>query len=121
MNKIFNYIHDIEEREMDFLNQILPQMTDEDFHQFMTVYAMRRKKANEILLLSLIGFLGIAGIHRFYLNQVGLGLLFLLTIGFCWIGTIVDIINHRKLTSDANILIAQETLNMMSRFNPHKS
>lgn len=35
-------------------------------------------------------FLGVIGIHRFYLGYIGLGVLYLLTAGFCGIGWIVD-------------------------------
>ena len=44
-------------------------------------------------LLALLGFVtGIHGIHRFYLGQIGMGVLMLVTFGFCGIGTIVDMV-----------------------------
>ena len=54
--------------------------------------------------------------QRFYLEHVGFGVLYLLTCGLCFIGTIVDVINYKKLTSEANLKIAQETYNMLNRF-----
>ncbi len=52
---------------------------------------MRRKDKMTALLLAL--FLGGLGIHRFYLDDTGMGILYILTGGLCGIGVIVDVIN----------------------------
>ena len=77
-------------------------MTDEQAEQFSRVYRKRRKDANVTLVTAILGFLTIAGVHRFYLGQMGMGLLYLFTGGLCFIGTIVDTINYRQLTSQFN-------------------
>ena len=43
------------------------------------------------------------------LGQVGMGLLYFFTGGFCVIGTIIDLVNCRKLTFEENSKIAQQT------------
>ena len=55
---------------------------------------MGRVKLNEktvTILLCVLGFLGLAGIHRFYRGKILSGLLWLFTGGLFLIGTILDI------------------------------
>ena len=52
-----------------------------------------RKKKKVALILCLLGFVGLAGFHRMYVGKAGSGFLYLLTGGFCLIGTIIDLIS----------------------------
>lgn len=58
--------------------------------QYVTVTSDRSRTV--ALILCCLGFVGIAGIHRFYVGKVFTGLLYLFTAGFCGIGTIIDLI-----------------------------
>lgn len=52
-----------------------------------------RKSKTVALILCIIGFFGIGGLHRMYVGKVGSGVLHFLTYGICAIGTIIDLIS----------------------------
>jgi len=52
-----------------------------------------RKKKIVALILCLIGFFGLGGLHRMYVGKVGSGIVHLFTYGICGIGTIIDLIS----------------------------
>lgn len=57
------------------------------------VFAGPRKSKTVALILCIIGFLGIGGLHRMYVGKVGSGVLYFFTYGICGIGTIIDLIS----------------------------
>jgi TM2 domain-containing membrane protein YozV len=103
----------LEGDEMTYVQGLIRDMSDNQAHQFANIYNSRRKDPQTILLTSLLGFLGIAGVQRFMLGQVGMGLLYLFTVGFCLIGTIIDLANHKKLAFEENSKTAQQTAVMV--------
>ena len=92
--------------EAQFLGNLLKDKSDEDYANFINIYRSRRRDPQMILLLALLGFIGISGIHRFVLNQIGMGVLYFFTGGLCLIGTIVDLVNHKTLTFEHNQKVA---------------
>jgi TM2 domain-containing membrane protein YozV len=62
------------------------------------------------LILALIGLLGVAGIHRFFVGHIGMGILYVFTGGLCLVGTIVDMINYKNFAFEYNRKIAQDII-----------
>lgn len=50
-----------------------------------------KKDTGIAYLLWCAGLLGVCGLQRFYLGQTGAGILYLLTLGLCGIGQLVDL------------------------------
>lgn len=113
MERIFQLMPEAEPDEAFFLNNLLKEKSDEQARSFIAIYRSRRKEPQVILLTALIGFLGISGIHRFLINQIGMGILYLFTGGLCLIGTIVDLVNHKTLALEYNQKMAYQILGMM--------
>ncbi|MDB5011813.1 MAG: hypothetical protein JWQ25_15 [Daejeonella sp.] len=99
--------------EYVYLEQTMNGMEKRQAQNFIMFYSGKRKTAQEILLLTLLGFVGVAGVQRIVIGQIGMGILYLVTGGLCVIGTIVDIINHRSLASEFNQKAAYECAQMV--------
>jgi TM2 domain-containing membrane protein YozV len=95
--------------EMGFLQQATAELDENQKKYFYRVYYDKRKNPQDILLFTLLGFVVVAGIQRFMVGQIGLGILYLLTGGFCLIGTIVDLINHKSIANEFNRKMAYES------------
>ncbi|MDB5090928.1 TM2 domain-containing protein [Mucilaginibacter sp. OK098] len=98
--------------EMGFLQQGTADLDEEQKKYFYMVYSSKRKNPQDLLLFTLLGFVVVAGVQRFVIGQVGMGLLYLFTGGFCLIGTIVDLINNKTLANDFNRQMAYESYQM---------
>ncbi|MFY0252960.1 TM2 domain-containing protein [Chitinophaga sp. 30R24] len=92
----------IETEEVLWLQELTKDYSLENKQRFLEVYQSKRKDPQTILIFTLIGFVAVAGIQRFLLNQIAMGIIYVFTLGFCFIGTIVDAVNYRKLTWQYN-------------------
>lgn len=108
MANILQLMPYLEGDEMIFVQGLIKEMNDNQAMLFANAYSSRRKDPLLILLTACIGFFGIAGIHRFIIGHIGMGLLYILTGGLCLIGTIVDLVNFKRLTFEYNQKVAQE-------------
>ncbi len=94
--------------EMSFLDNYFSRISDEQAREFSMMYSQKRKDAQTVLILTILGFFVAGGIQRFYLGQIGMGILYLFTGGLCLIGTIMDLVNNKTLTNEFNMKAAQE-------------
>lgn len=103
MANVLNYLPELEPDEMAFTQGFFQNFSEPQAQQFTDIYRLRRRKPELILAATLIGFVGFAGIQRFLIGDIGLGILYFFTGGLCFVGTIVDVINYRRLAFEHNV------------------
>ena len=113
MAKVIKYAPELDGDEQLYVAQLMKGMSEEQAAHFASVYRERRKTPETILFTSLAGFFGVAGIQRFLLDQIGMGLIYLLTVGFCGVGTIVDMFMHKRITQRYNRKKADEVAELI--------
>lgn len=113
---IMKYLYDVTPGELMSIDAHLKNSSEDEVMQFCTMYRSKRKDPQLILILTLIGFFGVAGIQRIVLDQVGMGILYFFTGGLCLIGTIVDIVNYKGLTLEYNNKKIAETMAILRMF-----
>ena len=111
---IFQRIPGIPMEELTIIQLNTKDFNEDKIIQFLNLYIGRRVTSETVLLCTIVGLFGIGGIQRFITGQIGMGILYLLTLGLCYIGTIIDLINYKKLTLERNKeIILQEVLPML--------
>jgi len=113
MSRLLQYLPEIQGEEFLYLERLTEQMDENQLQTFAVVYRGRRRDPQNVLLLTILGFVVLAGLQRFYVGQIGMGILYLLTGGLCLIGTIIDLINHKDLAKEYNMRVADEVVRMM--------
>lgn len=111
---LLKYLYDATPEELSVIQNRLSGQPEEKVSQFCAIYRSKRKDPQTILICCLLGFVGIAGVHRFLMDQIGMGILYFLTGGLCAIGTIVDLINYKNLALEYNGQKIAETMAMMN-------
>jgi TM2 domain-containing membrane protein YozV len=113
MANVYEILPEIMGEEQLYISNLIKGLDDKQAFQFANIYRSRRRDPQIILLVSLVGFLGIAGIQRFLTDQIGLGILYLLTGGICMIGTIIDLVNYKKIAFEYNQVQANQVAIML--------
>jgi len=114
MAQIFQILPELSGNEQAAIQNLIKDMSDELAQQFAAAYRARRRDPMLILLTTLLVFVGFAGINRFLLGQIGMGILYLLTGGLCLIGSIIDMINYQNMTLTYNLQEAQQIMQTMN-------
>ena len=106
-------------QEYSYLQTATNGLTEQQVNTFLMIYSGKRKNPSDILLFGVIGLFLIPGLQRFIVGQIGMGILYLFTVGLCFIGSIIDIINHKELAFEHNQKMVFESLQMvrMGSFN----
>lgn len=107
----------IQPDELQVINSVTHDMDEKKQQQFIMFYQGKRKDEQTMLLLTILGFFGVAGIQRFIIGETGMGLLYFFTGGLCLIGTIVDIVNIKSMTFEFNKKKAYEAAAMVNIVN----
>lgn len=110
MARVIDVLPELTGEEMLYVQALLKDMDDDKARSFASIYRTRRKDPQMILITALLGLFVVAGIHRFIMGQIAMGLLYLFTVGLCFIGTIVDLVNYRKLAFEYNQKVANDVL-----------
>jgi TM2 domain-containing membrane protein YozV len=111
---ILKYLYDITPEELVTINSRTQGFADDELSQFCMIYRSKRKDPQLILILCLLGLVGIAGVQRFVIGHIGMGILYFFTAGLCFVGTIIDAINHKELAMEYNAKMITETLSMLN-------
>lgn len=114
-SKLYQMMPELDMQEMTYVDSITKNYTDQQMLNFANFYRSRRRDPQMILLVTLAGFLGFAGIQRFLTDQIGMGILYFFTVGLCFIGTIVDLINYKQIALEYNIKVANEVSGWIAR------
>ncbi len=110
---LINLVPAIEGEELVYLQMLTQELPEEKLMNFIALYNGKRRKTDQVLLGCVLGFVCVGGIQRFMVGQNGMGILYLFTGGLCLIGTIVDTVNHKKLTFEYNQKMAKESMAMI--------
>lgn len=113
MANLIDHLPEVDGDEALYVGKMISDLSDQQASKFAAVYRARRKDPQTILLTCILGFFFIAGIHRLLLNQIGMGILYILTGGLCLIGTIVDLVNYKDMAFEYNRGIAQEVRSLI--------
>jgi TM2 domain-containing membrane protein YozV len=111
--KIMMLLPNVDQQEYMFLESLMKDIPEQQKEKFILLYRGNRKDPQNVLLFTILGFFGVAGVQRFVVNQIGMGVLYLLTAGLCFVGTIVDLVNYKKLAFEYNQQEAYNTMQML--------
>ena len=104
-------------QEYSYLQTATNGLNEQQIRTFLMIYSGKRKNPSDMLLFCIIGLFVLPGLQRFIIGQIGMGILYLFTLGLCFIGSIVDVVNHKELAFEHNQRMVFESLQMVRMGN----
>jgi TM2 domain-containing membrane protein YozV len=95
--------------ELAVIQQATAELTENQHKYFYMNYTNKRKSPQDMLIFCIVGLCVVPGLQRFIVGQIGMGILYLFTVGLCFIGSIVDLVNHKDLAMEYNRKMAFES------------
>jgi TM2 domain-containing membrane protein YozV len=111
---ILKYLYNATPEELITINSRTKGFSVDELEQFCIIYRSKRRDPQLILILCLLGLVGVAGVQRFFIGHIGMGILYFFTAGLCFVGTIIDAVNHKELAMEYNAKMITETLSMLN-------
>ena len=108
MPLITHYLPELEKTERLYIEDLTERMSHEQAQLFASAYRQSRKDPHTVLLTAIVGLVAIPGLQRFWLGQVGLGLLYLFTWGLILVGSIADVVRYKALALTYNQRVAHQ-------------
>ncbi|MFP5079252.1 TM2 domain-containing protein [Pedobacter sp. JCM 36344] len=106
----------ISPQEYSYLQSATTGFSEQQLRGFLMIYGSKRRNPDDMVLYCILGFF-VPGLPRFLVNQIGMGILYFFTIGLCFIGTIIDLVNHKNLAFEYNQRMVLESLQMVKMTN----
>jgi TM2 domain-containing membrane protein YozV len=103
---IAHYLPELDEPERTYIERLTAGMSHDNIQQFAAAYRQARKDPQTLRLMAIIGIIAVPGLHRFWVGQMGLGFLYLLSWGLLLFGTITDIVKYREIAFNYNRQLA---------------
>jgi TM2 domain-containing membrane protein YozV len=118
---VTHYLPELDDPERTFIERLTAGMSHENIQQFAAAYRQVRKDPQTLRLMAVIGIVAIPGLHRFWVGQVGIGFLYLLTWGLLLFGTITDIVKYRELAFCYNRQVARRIAANLVQYGKYPS
>jgi hypothetical protein len=118
MMNLMPYLLELSGGERIYIQNLIARMPLQQAEGFLIEYRRRRKDPQPVLLVAVIGLVACPGFQRFWLGEVGMGLLFLFTAGFLAMGSIIDLCTYRTLARCHNEKVARKILAELNAFVP---
>ncbi len=115
--RILMMFPDMDSEELYTIQALMKNMNSDQENTFLAIYKGRRRDRQLMVILCILGYFGIAGIHRLLMGDILLGILYIFTVGLCFIGTTVDLVNINQLTIRYNTGQANESAKLVWSIN----